>query len=75
MYTNQCYNINKYLNFFIIIYIYLYFVLIFSLSLYPKQNTKTMQTLSNIIQIFGATLFVAFTYNVVLLIINQLKTK
>jgi hypothetical protein len=34
-----------------------------------------MQNLSNIIQIIGATLFVAFTYNVVLLIINQLKTK
>ena len=34
-----------------------------------------MQTISNIIQILGATLFVAFTYNVVLLIINQLKTK
>lgn len=34
-----------------------------------------MQTLSNIYQIITATLLVAFTYNVVLLIINQLKTK
>ena len=34
-----------------------------------------MQTLSNIIQLVGFTLFVAFTYNVALLIINQLKTK
>jgi hypothetical protein len=34
-----------------------------------------MQTLSNIIQLVGFTLFVAFTYNVILLIINQLKTK
>jgi hypothetical protein len=34
-----------------------------------------MQTLSNIIQLFGATLLVAFTYNVVLLFINLIKSK
>jgi hypothetical protein len=34
-----------------------------------------MQNLSNFIQLLGATLFVAFIYNVALLIINQLKTK
>lgn len=34
-----------------------------------------MQTVSNFIQLFGAITFVAFTYNVVLLIINQIKTK
>ena len=34
-----------------------------------------MQTLSNIYQVIGATLFLAFVYNVALLIINQIKTK
>jgi hypothetical protein len=34
-----------------------------------------MQNLSNFIQLFGAITFLAFTYNVCLLIVNQLKTK
>jgi hypothetical protein len=34
-----------------------------------------MQNLSLFIQLFGATLFVAFAYNVCILIVNQLKTK
>jgi hypothetical protein len=34
-----------------------------------------MQNLSNFIQLFGAITLVAFFYNVVLLIVNQLKTK
>jgi hypothetical protein len=34
-----------------------------------------MQNLSNFIQLFGAITFTAFIYNVVLLIVNQLKTK
>jgi hypothetical protein len=34
-----------------------------------------MNTLSIAIQLLGATIFTAFIYNVVLLIVNQLKTK
>ncbi len=34
-----------------------------------------MNTLSIAIQLLGAITFLAFTYNVVLLIVNQLKTK
>jgi hypothetical protein len=34
-----------------------------------------MENLSIAIQLFGGLTFVAFTYNVVLLIINQIKSK
>jgi hypothetical protein len=34
-----------------------------------------MQNISLFIQLFGASVFTAFLYNVALLIVNQLKTK